>query len=79
MYIPLSDDKHQFVRVSSKKRTGNLRQNSVHDKLNHRQKSAQEKIQEFIFPTKFFSNKNYFSNEFFSNSQILSWTEFVLD
>ena len=29
MYIPLNDDKHQFVRDNSKKYTGNLRQNSV--------------------------------------------------
>ena len=29
MYIPLSDDKHRKVRDSSKKRTGNPRQNSV--------------------------------------------------
>ena len=29
MYVPLSDDKHRFVRDSSKKRTGNPRQNSV--------------------------------------------------
>ena len=29
MYIPLSDDKHRKVRGSSKKHTGNLRQNAV--------------------------------------------------
>ena len=28
MYIPLSDDKHQMVRDSSKKRTGQCRRNS---------------------------------------------------
>ena len=46
MYIPLSDDKHRFVRDNSKKCTGNLRQNSV-----------QDKIREFFFQQKLFSDK----------------------
>ena len=29
IYVPLSDDKHLFVRDNSKKCTGNPRQNSV--------------------------------------------------
>ena len=31
MYMPLSDDTHRKVRDSSKKRTGNPRQNSVQE------------------------------------------------
>ena len=33
MYIPLSGDKHRKVRDSSKKCTGNPRQNAVQDKI----------------------------------------------
>ena len=36
MYIPLSDDKHQFVRDNSKKGTGNLRQIQSKTKLSPR-------------------------------------------
>ena len=40
MYIPLSNDKHRKVRDSSKKHTGNLRQNAV---------KRQNAVQEFFF------------------------------
>ena len=39
MFIPLSDDKHQFVRDNLKKHIGNLRQNSVRDKIQSETKS----------------------------------------
>ena len=38
MYIPLSDDKHRKVRDSSKKRTGNPRQNAVWEFFSNGQK-----------------------------------------
>ena len=42
MYIPLSDDKHQKVRDSSKQHTGNLRQIQSKTKCSPRQNSVQE-------------------------------------
>ena len=61
MYVPLSDDKHRFVRDNSKKCTGNLTQNLVQDKFSLRQhlrqNSVREKIREFLSKKKDFVEK----------------------
>ena len=70
MYIPLSDDKHRKVQESSKKCTGNLRQNQSETKCSPRQNSVQEFFSDgwkFFFWTKF------------CLGLYLSWTEFVSD
>ena len=64
MDIPLSDDKHLFVRDNSKK--VHWKSETVSKtKYSRRQNSVQEKIREFfcdkiIFQRKFFSNKIFF-------------------
>ena len=66
MCLPFSDDNHLFVRDNSKKCTGNLRQNSVRDK-----------IQEYFFKQKFFLRLNLLRAEFCLRLN-LSRTEFCL-
>ena len=51
MYIPLSDDKHRFVRDNSKRAL------EIQDKIQFKTNSVREKVREFFFPTKIFSNK----------------------
>ena len=46
MYLPLSDDKHRFVRDSFKKSTLEI-QDNVRDKI-----QSEKKIQEFFPPQK---------------------------
>ena len=65
MYIPLSDDKHQKVRDSSKKHTGNPRQIQSKTKCSPRQNAVQEFFPDdwkFFFWTEFCLGLNFVSD-----------------
>ena len=69
MYIPLSDDKHRFVRDSSKKHTGNPRQIQSETKF-----SLRKYPRIFFLVTIFFSNKIFFPIKNFSDKNfVLDW------